>query len=162
MKYFSIIVLLCVIYQCSKENIPKAIRTETKILNQEIIKPIFPEYVFSPKDTIFRTIEYGIKTQTIELGLYSTDSVKYSILREFRLIPGMESDSPRGRSTLYLLAESGDTLIYNAEMPDELPIDIYKNHLVFINEKGLYEFATISHLEEHFLCFSDAHNICFM
>ena len=161
MKILILIVLGGILIQCKSEPVAEPVQTEVSI-EKEINLLEFSDYKFRPKDTLFKTLEFGIQKQIIDLGMYSTDSMSYEVVAEFRLIPGLEKDSPRGRSSLFLINEYRDTLMFDAGMPEDLPIDIYKNHFVFIDESGEFLFETIHviHIEEHMLCFKG--RACFM
>lgn len=128
----------------------------------EDFKSPFPKYIFHPKDTILKTDSLGIKKQIISIGTYTTDTMHFNAISEFKLIPGIFADSPKGRSTLFLINEKEDTMVFDAEMPDQLPIDIYKNHFVFKDENGNFLFSTIEFLEGYTICFSGTFNICFV
>jgi hypothetical protein len=120
---------------------------------------LFPEYVFEPKDTIFKSWYYGGKSEYITLGVYEVDTIRLNVFTEFRRIPFV--DGMRGKSMLCLVSMEKDTLIFLAEMPEELPIDIYKNNFVFLSQNNEYEFSELQLVLDEAACFKVDNHKCF-
>ena len=120
---------------------------------------LYPEYIFKPKDTIYKLWEYGGKSVFIDLGICETNLGSYNAVTEFRLIP--VTDGMRGRSTFYLISMEKDTMEFDAQMPEELPVDLYKNNFVFLNQVNEYSFGAINELQKEIVCFDGNHNGCF-
>ncbi|MFT5819502.1 MAG: hypothetical protein ACI8ZM_000726 [Crocinitomix sp.] len=121
---------------------------------------LFPEYVFTPKDTLFKRWSYGGESTTIKLGTCETVDGEFMALTKFCRIP--VADGSRGRGVFYLVGVGGDILQFDAEMPTELPIDLYKNNFVFLNKENEYSFGAINELRNEIVCFGGSRNSCFI
>ena len=163
-----LILILFLFTQCTSEN-QKELAEERVVLdsiinldvdeNKIAVVELFPEYEYIGKDTIFKSSDYGGESELITLGVCEIESVQYSAITKFSSIPF--ADGMRGRSFLYLISMDNDTIIYDAEMPEELPIDIYKNNFVFLNQNNEYEFSELELFGNDAACFNADINKCF-
>jgi len=119
----------------------------------------FPDYVFKTKDTICKSWDHGGKSVFTNLGNCKIKNRDFRVLTEFRLIP--VADGLRGKSILYLVSKGNDTLTFDAIMPEELPMDLYRNNFIFINNEKQYLFGEIDQLHEEIICFNTPDGKCF-
>ena len=134
MKRFILLLLIALIYSCLPDKM-------TKKAQVRCFAPIalsFKAYLKGIKKPITTTSPEGIITESVDLGLFQTDSMCYRVIRKFTLIPAIDGLDAKGNSKLLLLADNGDTLLFDLEMPHELPINIYRNNFVIETEEGAY------------------------
>ncbi|MFK8045200.1 MAG: hypothetical protein AB8B72_06880 [Crocinitomicaceae bacterium] len=168
MKKNDAIFLMVVIFfalQCNSEaklKIDKANKIKMSPNEQQdsrIEVILFPEYVFTTKDTICKSWNYGGKSVFRILGNCKIKNIDFTALTEFRLIP--VANGLRGKSIFYLISSHNDTLSFDAGMQEELPIDLYKNNFVFINNENQYLFGEIDQLDREIVCFNLPDDECF-
>ncbi|MFK8037490.1 MAG: hypothetical protein AB8B74_04320 [Crocinitomicaceae bacterium] len=161
---FLMVVMFCAIQYNSKAElkIDKANKTKQAHNEQQDSRTevnFFPEYVFNTKDTIFKSWDYGGESVIINLGNCKIKNKDFNALTEFRLIP--VADGLRGKSIFYLISRDNDTLTFDAGMPEELPIDLYRNNFVFINNEQQYLFGEIDQLHKEIVSFNMPDGVCF-
>lgn len=123
----------------------------TTEMTLETDNELFPEYFFTAKDTIKDT-DFNASIERIKLGTLDTDSTVYTLYSELRTIS--ITDGNKARSIIELQSKKHGNRRYEFNMPKDLPVDIYKNHLVFIDENKTYHFAHIDTMNEELICFS--------
>ncbi|MCB9198192.1 MAG: hypothetical protein H6600_07025 [Flavobacteriales bacterium] len=164
MRLFHYLFLLSILLSCSEpESEVKENKSETMVFDtvpqHEVELVDFPEYTLKAKDTIVEIVEYDIINNKLQLGAYQTDTSSIEVITNFKLIPDLDNGY-KGRSELFLIVNVNDTFRYEANSRKSLPIDLYKNHFVFINDLDQFVFVIPELITKEVVCLSNGWDEC--
>lgn len=164
MKLLPYILLIAVFASCSEQT---SVSNESKIdtigsdsATQHTVELTqFSEFTLTTKDTIVEILKYDVISNKLELGTYETDTSSIEVITDFKLIPNLDNGF-KGKSELYLIVNINDTFRYEANNRNSLPVDLYKNHFVFINDLNQFVFVVPELIVDGAVCFSYGWDEC--
>ena len=154
MRWFITLWLLFLFACFAKVNVHPFVKQKLKLnlTEKEFPVPtIFENYVFQAHTPTTIIEEYDVHSNYRNIGVFVSHSMEYQVFTSFKRI--QLANGYRGRSAIGFIQDNGDTLLFNAEMPENLPVDLYKNHFVFQRADSSYFFQTPDTLNSEICCF---------
>jgi len=157
MNIIKIILCSILITSCNSNDthLKNKIRKNIQISNPNSEKELLEFYTSfileNKKDSTILNEALEIKKQIKYFGKSST-KFRYYILTNFSIFGLKDHSSPKGKSELVFINNNLKKIrIYNFDLPEELPIDIKDNHLIFTFNDSLIE-VNITKPLQPFLC----------